>query len=153
MSVVSRFVDLDAAPADAAALWYDTDRWPSWIDGFSTLLERRGAWPDVGSSLAWESTPAGRGRVSERVRAYEPGVEQTVDFDDDRLSGCQRVAFAAAADGGAQVTLTLDYRLKQGGWSNPLVDVLFIRRALRDSLDRTLSAFGRELASAQELRR
>jgi hypothetical protein len=152
MSVVSRSMAFEAVPADAEALWYDTERWGSWIDGFGTLLERRGAWPEVGGSLVWESTPAGRGRVTERVRDYEPGVGQTVSFDDDRLSGSQRVDFVAA-EGGVEVTLTLDYGLIQGGWSNPIVDVLFIRRALRDSLDRTLSAFGRELASPDAPRR
>ena len=39
------------------------------------------------------------------------------------------------------MSLTLEYRLKS---ANPIVDLLFIRRALRDSLQRTVNRFGHE---------
>ena len=51
------------------------------------------------------------------------------------------------------VGLELDYQLKRRppGWQ--VVDLLFIRRAMRDSLRRTLTRFGRELAADRELLR
>jgi len=62
------------------------------------------------------------------------------------------VAFVALDDG-TEVTLSLDYRLKSGGPLRAVVDVLFIRRALGDSLRRTLVRFSRELSSDLELLR
>jgi polyketide cyclase/dehydrase/lipid transport protein len=146
VSVVRRSIALPSPPAAAEALWYDADRWGSWVDGFATLVQRRGAWPDVGGSIVWVSTPHGRGRVTERVREYEPGAGQTIAFEDDRLSGEQSVCFVAI-DSGVEVTLSVDYSIKGAGFGGAVVDILFIRRAVRDSLDRTLGAFGRGLGS------
>ena len=42
------------------------------------------------------------------------------------------------------MSLTLEYRLKQRSPITPIVDVLFIRRALHASLQRTLARFGHE---------
>jgi hypothetical protein len=42
------------------------------------------------------------------------------------------------------VSLTLEYRLKERSPITPLLDLVFIRRALRDSLQRTLERFGHE---------
>ena len=57
---------------EAETCWYDTDRWPEWMDGLARVVAVEGDWPGVGSSVTWESGPAGRGRVRERVIAYEP---------------------------------------------------------------------------------
>jgi hypothetical protein len=50
--------------------------------------------------------------VIERVRAYEARVGQTVEVEDEKLRGSQRVAFSPSADA-AQVTLELEYELKE----------------------------------------
>jgi hypothetical protein len=42
------------------------------------------------------------------------------------------------------VSLTLEYTLKERNLITPIVDLLFIRRALRDSLRRTVTRFGHE---------
>jgi hypothetical protein len=128
----------------AERLWYDVSRWRNWVDGFGDVVERRGAWPDVGGSVTWDSTPYGRGRVIERVREFEAGRGQAVSVEDERLQGTQRVSFAALSEV-TQVTLELDYALRNARPGSGLVDLLFIRRAVGDSLGRTLEGFGREL--------
>jgi hypothetical protein len=54
------------------------------------------------------------------------------------------VAFEAAGADEVQVTLTLDYELKQRHAFTPLLDRLFVRRELTESLRRTLARFGHE---------
>jgi hypothetical protein len=128
---------------DAEELWYDPHRWAAWIDGFGHVVKLEGEWPQVGSRLVWESPPKGRGRVQERVTAYEPRSGQTREVEDERLRGTQTVTFEPAADE-VRVTLALEYELKQRTFLTPLLDLLFIRRELADSLRRTLARFGHE---------
>ena len=142
---------MPGAISDAERLWYDLTRWPSFVEGFAHVTKREGDWPRPGSRIVWNSVPAGRGLVSERVTAYEVRVAQTVDVEDPRLTGSQTISFAAAGDGRCRVALELDYRLKQGGPFAGVVDALFVRRALRDALRRTLSRFARELRADREL--
>ena len=129
--------------ADAEELWYDQHRWPAWIDGFGHVVKLEGDWPQVGARLVWVSPPRGRGRVQERVTAYEPRGGQTVEVEDERLRGTQTVTFEPAGEQ-VRVTLTLDYELKNRRFLRPLADLLFIRRELGDSLRRTLARFGHE---------
>lgn len=152
MAKVSAVQDVRGPKGAAERLWYDTSRWPSFIDGFARVVKQEGPWPEAGSRVVWDSTPAGRGRVVERVVEHEPGEGQQVEVEDPRLRGTQRVRFEALEDGVA-VGLELEYELKQGGPLSPLVDLLFIRRAVRDSLWRTLLRFGREVAAELELLR
>jgi len=136
--------------SEAERLWYDLDRWPGFVDGFRHLAKREGDWPKEGARLLWDSVPDGRGRVGERVVAYEVRAGQTVEVEDPRMAGTQSIAFTAGEEGVCKVTLTLDYKLKIGGPFAPVVDALFVGRALRDSLRRTLSRFARELRSDRE---
>jgi hypothetical protein len=129
--------------AEAEELWYDPHRWAAWIDGFGHVIKLEGDWPQVGARLVWESPPKGRGRVQERVTAYEPRTGQSVEVEDERLRGTQTVAFEPVGDD-VRVTLTLDYEIKQHTVLTPLVDLIFIRRELGDSLRRTLTRFGHE---------
>ena len=151
MGSVRAEIDVPGQISEAERLWYDLDRWPSFIDGFGHVTKREGDWPRAGSRIVWNSVPAGRGLVSERVTAYEVRVAQTVEVEDPRMTGTQRVSFAPAGDGRCRVALELDYRLKQGGPMAGVVDALFVRRALRDALRRTLSRFARELRADREL--
>ena len=109
-------------------------------------------WPATGATLIWDSRPGGRGRVVERVTRYEARVGQTSEVEDERLRGTQTVGFAALEDG-VEVSLELEYQLKESGPLRAVTDVLFIRRALGDSLRRTLARFARELAADRELLR
>jgi uncharacterized membrane protein len=144
-------LEVDGQISEAERLWYDLDRWPSFVEGFSHVVKLEGDWPTAGARLVWDSVRDGRGRVSEEVTAYEVRATQTVAVEDPRMSGSQTIRFAPAADGRCRVTLELSYKLKQGGPLAPFVDTLFVRRTLRDSLRRTLSRFARELRSDREL--
>jgi len=145
-------LDVTGTVSEAERLWYDQSRWPSFIDGFAAVVKTEGDWPQAPSTLVWDSRPEGRGRVVERVTGYEMRSGQTLQVEDEKLTGVQSVAFVALDDG-TEVTLSLDYRLKSGGPLRAVVDVLFIRRALGDSLRRTLVRFSRELSSDLELLR
>jgi polyketide cyclase/dehydrase/lipid transport protein len=128
---------------EAEELWYDPHRWAAWIDGFGHVAKLEGDWPQPGARLLWDSRPQGRGRVAEQVVEYEARAGQTLAVEDGRLTGTQRVAFEPKGEE-VRVSLTLEYRLKQRGPVTPVLDLLFIRRALRDSLQRTLARFSHE---------
>jgi uncharacterized membrane protein len=136
-----------ASVPEAEARWYDTDSWPAWIDGLSRVTDREGDWPRAGAQVAWESNPAGRGRVTERVVRYAPGAGQALEVEDDSIRGRQSVAFHEL-DGGVRVELALEYELKVSSIVTPVLDALFIRRAMAASLRATLTRFGAELAGA-----
>jgi Polyketide cyclase / dehydrase and lipid transport len=137
-------VEVPGRVAEAEALWYDPHRWAAWIDGFGHVVKfEDGEWPNVGTRLVWDSRPTGRGRVVERVVAYEPSGGQTIEVEDERLHGTQTVTFEPAGDE-VRVALSLEYALKQRNPLTLLVDPLFIRRSLRASLNRTLTRFAHE---------
>ena len=148
MRVVSAVETFPGSVHEAETLWYDTARWPSWVDGLDRVTGAEPRWPQLGATVTWQSGPAGRGRVVERVVAYEPLSGQTVEVQDDSIRGRQSVEFAAA-DEAVELTLTLEYEIKQRSPLTPLVDLLFIRRAFRTSLDATLRRFGLELEAAR----
>jgi hypothetical protein len=125
---------------EAEELWYDPHRWAAWIDGFGHVAKLDGEWPQVGTRLLWDSRPQGRGRVLERVVAYEPRSGQTLEVEDERLTGVQTVTFEPNGNE-VRVSLSLEYSLKEG---SRLLDLLFVRRAVRDSLNRTLTRFAHE---------
>jgi hypothetical protein len=136
--------------SEAEALWYDTSRWPTFVDGFAHVVSMEGEWPAAPSTLVWQSTPAGRGRVVERVTEYEPRLGQTAQVEDPKMSATQRIAFTPAEDG-VEVTLSMEYTLKEGGPLRPFMDFLFIRRAVTDALKRTVQRFARELETDAEM--
>lgn len=129
--------------ADAEALWYDHQRWASWVDGFGHVVSLTGDWPRRGAELVWESPPGGRGRVAERVVAYEMRLGQTLEVEDATMSGRQKVEFAPGPES-VEVTLSLEYRIKDRSPLTPLVDLLFVRRAVGDALRRTVTRFAYE---------
>lgn len=124
----------------AEALWYDVEAWPLFVDGFERLVSRDGDWPREGA-VTWDSRPNGRGRVTERVTRWSPREGQTAQIEDPSLLGTQTVAFASKGEDAVEVTVTLEYGLKKGGPLMFLTDTLFIRRALRDSLRRTVERY------------
>jgi hypothetical protein len=150
MRTVRAQVDVPGSVSAAEALWYDTGRWPAFVDGFGHLGKVEGDWPAAGSVVTWSSPPGGRELVIERVERYEPRVGQTLQVEDSKLRGVQRVAFEPL-EGGAGVSLELDYDLKERHFGGPLADLFFIRRALADSLRRTLVRFARELRADREM--
>jgi Polyketide cyclase / dehydrase and lipid transport len=149
MRVVRARRTFPGAVADAERCWYDTSGWPAWIDGLDRVVQTAGPWPQVGGSVAWESGPSGRGRVSERVVAYAPGGGQALEVSDDSVTGHQTVAFVPVADG-VEVTLELQYQLNRSSPLTAVVDLLFIRRQMAQSLARTLERFGARLRTQRD---
>jgi Polyketide cyclase / dehydrase and lipid transport len=142
-------IDVPGLASDAEALWYDHRRWPTFVDGLHHVARLEGDWPRTGARVVWDSRPEGRGRVVERVVAYEPRGGQTLAVEDERLRGEQRVTFTPR-EGGVTITLELRWTLKERRGVPPVVDLLFVRRPQREALERTLRRFAAELASERE---
>jgi uncharacterized membrane protein len=140
----ARRVELD--PDRAWTLWTDLGRWATFVEGFSQVVEGGEDWPAEGAKIVWRSTPGGRGRVTEKVTASEPGTRFATQVFEDQMSASQLVTFARAEDGRTRVELRLDYELTQAGPLKAVADVLFIRRALNQALNRTLARFATEAA-------
>lgn len=153
MGTVRVTQELPAQVSFAESLWYDVSRWPAFVDGFGHVRKLEGDWPCEGARVQWQSTPDGRGLVNERVTAYEVRSGQTVAVEDPRIAGEQVVTFAPAGDGASTMTVELRYRLKDRTPVTPIVDALFVRRAFKDAMARTLSRFRRELAGDLALER
>ena len=97
--------------------------------------------------MHWESGPAGRGRVTERVVAYEPLVGLTTRGPATRRSpGRQTVTFTPGTTS-VTIELALEYRIRRRSIVTPVVDLLFVRRAMTMSLRSTLARFGAQLAA------
>ena len=103
-----------------------------------------------GAVAIWDSKPGGRGRVLERVVSFEARVGQTVEIEDEKIHGRQTIGFQPGS-GGTNVTLELHYAIKQDRGVPAIVDFLFVRRPMRDSLKRTLSRFEREVRAPADL--
>jgi hypothetical protein len=133
---------LPLPPADVLRLWSDVERWPSFVEGFARRLELTEAWPEPGGRIVWESTPDGRGRVTETVVENAPDRFATQVYE-AALAGTQTLRALPASDG-SEVELSLEYELAKYGPLRGVADAIFIRRALRDALRRTLFRFGVE---------
>jgi hypothetical protein len=154
MGLVRETRSVPVPVGQAAELWTNTDRWATFIEGFAHVIERDDEWPRAGSKVVWESITGGRGRVTERVLTWVapnqgPGKLSTQVFEES-LIGTQTVTFEPG-EGGSRVTMELQYELQptsfiRQGVIGKIADVLFIRRALSDSLARTLRRFSVEAA-------
>ena len=150
MGKVREAVVVPLDPDRAYALWSDVRRWPTFIDGFARVERKDDGWPVEGAKLQWQSTPDGRGTVTERVLELEPGRRVVTEVYEERLTGTQTARFEPEEDG-ARVELELDYELTRGGPLRGVTDVLFIRRAQSDALIRTLRRFATEAAEEAAL--
>jgi hypothetical protein len=142
MGRVRAEVEVAVLASVAEELWYDTTRWPTFVDGLAHVAKLEGDWPHDGRVL-WDAKVDGRGRVDERVVEHEARVGQTVAVEDEKITGTQRVEFHPTGRG-CRVALALDYQLKIDTPIAPVIDV-FARRPMRDSLKRTLKRFRTEL--------
>jgi hypothetical protein len=139
------------ATSDAEELWYDTVRWPTFVDGLGHVFKVDEGWPrEPGAVAIWDSKPGGRGRVLERVVRFEARVGQTVEVEDEKIHGRQTIGFQPNPDG-TIVILELDYAIKQDRGVPAVVDFVFVRRPMRDSLKRTLARFEREVRAPPDL--
>lgn len=149
MGRVRASVVVPGLASEAEELWYDITRWPTFVDGLHHVARLEGDWPRAGARVLWDSQPGGRGRVQERVTSYVAREGQTVDVEDEKLRGTQRVTFTPV-EGAVTVTLELRYSLKDQRPGMAVVDLLFIRRPQRESLERTLRRFRTEVAAERE---
>ena len=95
-----------------------------------------------GARLVWDSRPGGRGRVLEKVVSRIAGDGVTSAVEDGQIRGTQGVTFSATDDDAVRVGVALEYELKEPpSW--PLAG-LFIKRAMAESLRRTLARFAIE---------
>jgi Polyketide cyclase / dehydrase and lipid transport len=143
--------DVVLTPEAALRLWTDVDRWSTFVEGFARTLERSGDWPAAGSRVVWESTPAGRGRVTENVvEGGGPDRFVTTVFE-ERLNGTQTFR-VVESEAGSRAELALEYELTKYGPLAFVADAIFIRRAIRDMLRRTLRRFSVEAEEEAGLR-
>ena len=151
MGRVKAWVEVPGRVFEAEQLWYDTTRWPAFMLGLHNVARRDEGWPrEPGSRVVWDSTPDGRGRVIEIVESFEARGHLTSLIEDSEVRGTQTVRFLPRDDA-VRVQLELEYTIKRDkGWM-PLVDLVFVRRPMRDQLQRTLNQFARELRSDREL--
>ena len=139
MRTVRAAARVPISPEQAVSAWRDPRRWPSFVEGLQRIEEQGSDWPAPGSKVVWHSGAGGRGRVTEKVAESGPGAFST-RVHEERLYGLQ--TFRAGEDAaGARIDLSLEYDLVSGGPLSGLTDVLFIRRALREALERTLRRF------------
>jgi hypothetical protein len=120
------------------------------VEGFARRLELSPEWPAKGARVVWESVPDGRGRVTETV------VENSADrfgtqVYEEALMGTQTLHVVPSGEG-SEIELTLEYRLAKYGPLAGVADAIFIRRALRDALRRTLFRFAIEAQDEAGLR-
>ena len=146
MPTVSIKIDVAAPLATVEHAWYDTARWSQWVDGLEEIVEIAQPWPALGGRIVWQSGPAGRGTVTERVVEHTPGAGQSVAVTDGEIEGEQTVLFTAtgqrtAAGQGTRVELELSWALRRRNPLTAIVNALFIRRAVGDALGRTLERF------------
>jgi hypothetical protein len=139
------------APEPAFGLWTDPERWAAFVEGFAHPLELDPSWPDEGAKLVWQSIPGGRGRVTETVVERGEGRLVTQVYE-EALAGTQVFVVVADPEGGSIAELTLEYELARAGPFRDLADWIFIRRALRDALRRTLRRFAVEAEEEAGLR-
>src|SRR4051812_2640883 len=151
MARVQRSQVVALPPGEAFELWTDVARWPTFVDGFGRVERLDPDWPAQGAKLAWRSVPSGRGIVTEKVVASDPGARFATAVLEDRLAGTQTTELAPADEGGTAITLALDYELLKGGPLAALTDAIFIRRAQDDALARTLRRFATEAAEQAAL--
>ena len=142
-------------PERAEQLWLDVRRWATFIEGFGHEVERDESWPAEGSKLVWESRPGGRGRVKEKVVSRGDRLLSSRVVEES-LVGIQTVTFHDGEEEGSIVELELSYDLNpttvwRQGLLGKVVNLLFIRRAMTDSLNRTLRRFATEAAEEQAL--
>jgi hypothetical protein len=150
VATVREAVAVQLDPQRAYDLWVDVARWPTFVDGFARVKRLEDEWPQPGAKLVWESTPDGRGLVTERVLEADAGSRIATQVFEERCTGIQTVTFEPDGDG-ALAQIEFEYELSKGGPLRGVTDVLFIRRAQSDALVRTLRRFATEAAEEAAL--
>lgn len=148
MTEVSAEIEIPAPLADVWDVYFDPQRWASWVDGFARVTASDG-FPERGGTLSWESSPAGRGRVSERVLEHEPRRIHRAEYKDPGSQGELETSFemlpAEGEERRTQIRQKLTYELHEGGPLSAITDRLFIRSQQQRSLQRSLGELRAEI--------
>jgi hypothetical protein len=121
-------------------LWYDRTRWASWVDGFTNLARLDDEWPLAGARRVYD---AASGRVMENVTRYVAGSSQFSTIENERITGVSRVTFESD-NVRTRITWELDVEPKEKLAPGPR---WWLRRKMRQSLERSLVRFEYELAA------
>jgi hypothetical protein len=136
VATLTESVLVSASLKEVWDLYFESRGWQAWVDGFEAV-ESADGYPREGGSLVWRSTPAGRGRVAEKVLEHAPRTRHRIEFADPESTGELLSEFAVEGEA-TRVKLTLDYSLERSGPFAAAADRLFVRGQLRAALHRTL---------------
>ena len=144
MKVIRAVAVVEGPGLEVEQLWYDKTRWPAWVDGFTNLARLDDGWPLDGSRRVYD---AARGRIRETVSRYIAGDSIVATIEDERVSGVSRVRFETD-NVRTRITWELDVEPKEKlapgrRW--------WLRRGMRQSMERSLQRFGYELAAELDL--
>jgi hypothetical protein len=139
----SAAIEIPGPTVAVEQVWYDPSRWASWVDGLAHVTRLDDHWPQAGARRIWSSPPGGRGMVSETVLEYRVREGQTLEVEDERLAGIQRVLFVPAP-AGTRVRVELELEPKE---RMPPGRRWWVGRKLGESLRRTLTRFSYEVAA------
>jgi len=145
MATVEESVLVGGSLAETWDRYFDPGGWVEWVDGFGHTVESAG-YPNVGGQLVWQSIPAGRGEVTERVTEHAPRRRHRTSFSDPTMEGELDVRFEIEGEG-TRITHALDYRLLERGPIARLGAMLFVRGQVRASIRRSLLTFRRVVES------
>lgn len=148
MGKTAESVVIAASAAEVWAIYFEPTTWPTWVDGFGGVDDSDG-YPEQGGTLRWHSTPAGRGRVVERVLEYAPRTRHRIEFSDDESEGelttTLEVVSGEGSEPATRVTQALTYQLRGAGPLRSVTDYLFVRPQMQRSLGRSLERLRREV--------
>lgn len=123
-------------------LYFMTSGWSSWVDGFARVESAEG-YPQRGGTLRWQSIPAGRGLVSEKVLDHEPRRRHRVSFEDPESTGELETTFEIRGEQ-VRVAQKMTYKIRRPGILGPFTDIFFVRRQVAGSLGRSLARLKHE---------
>ena len=146
MTEVEASLLVEASLAETWDRYFDPGGWQAWVDGFGEVISSEG-YPEVGGTLRWSSTPAGRGEVIETVAEHHPRRLHRIDFVDPQTEGELTTTFEIRGEA-THVAQRLAYRLVSGGPFGWVSDKLFIRSQQRGSIQRSLLGLKHEVEEA-----
>jgi hypothetical protein len=143
---ISASVVVPGPTVEVEQLWHDPSRWASWIDGFAHLSKLDDHWPLEGARRVWVTPASGRGLISETATAHEAGAGHTLEFEDARVRGAQRVRLQSD---GSRTRITVSIDLATKAYLAP-ARKWWLRRQFADSLRLSLRRFSYEFAAERE---
>lgn len=140
MAMVEAEITVAGPQSEAWDFFFAQMTWPGWVDGFDRVIEVDG-YPEVGGTLRWSTSPAGRGEVTEVVTEHDPRRLHVVEVSDQFVEGTLRTSFVAVGDQACRVHQQLEYKLTNGSPFSRVTDFFFIRPQMRGTIQRSLNAF------------